>query len=286
MSRTVSRCSGGRRRASPRSMNRLSARLLKLRIMADRNMHYGSCQHSRDSRPLARSACSHAGSVHPRAGGEHSPLCPYCLGRAGSSPRGRGTHELGTATGSPRRFIPARAGNTPPGRGYPTRTPVHPRAGGEHSDIADCGRSGDGSSPRGRGTRGLLRYRASGGRFIPARAGNTRGRTIARRCASVHPRAGGEHTCAPSSSNFEIGSSPRGRGTQIVSSAPGPLSRFIPARAGNTTTSLRGASSPTVHPRAGGEHPLSSRLARYVSGSSPRGRGTLFSQPFDLANLF
>ena len=71
MSRTVSRCSGGRRRASPRSMNRLSARLLKLRIMADRNMHYGSCQHSRDSRPLARSACSHAGSVHPGAGGEH-----------------------------------------------------------------------------------------------------------------------------------------------------------------------------------------------------------------------
>ena len=44
MSRMVSRCSGRMRRSSPRSINRLSALLLKFRIMADRNMHYVGCQ--------------------------------------------------------------------------------------------------------------------------------------------------------------------------------------------------------------------------------------------------
>ena len=44
MSRTVSRCSGWMRRPSPCSMNRLSALLLKFRIMVDRNTHHVTCQ--------------------------------------------------------------------------------------------------------------------------------------------------------------------------------------------------------------------------------------------------
>ena len=52
--------------------------------------------------------------------------------------------------------------------------------------------------------------------------------------------------------------------------------RFIPARAGNTfPASRRCASLRTVHPRAGGEHPLAQVVTRVrQAGSSPRGRGT------------
>ena len=52
------------------------------------------------------------------------------------------------------------------------------------------------------------------------------------------------------------------------------LSRFIPAQAGNTCGGPRGASAPSVHPRAGGEHPGILAVACSSIGSSPRRRGT------------
>ncbi len=70
--------------------------------------------------------------VHPRVGGERLGLSHSSVGRAGSSPRGRGTRRAG-GTRCP-------------------RAPVHPRVGGERR-VSDVWRLADaGSSPRGRGT--------------------------------------------------------------------------------------------------------------------------------------
>ena len=50
------------------------------------------------------------------------------------------------------------------------------------------------------------------------------------------------------------GSSPRGRGTQVLGDARDREHRSIPARAGNTTIRTFPPTGSTVHPRAGGEH--------------------------------
>ena len=52
-----------------------------------------------------------------------------------------------------------------------------------------------GSSPRGRGTRKSANSEAACVWFIPARAGNTLLSPLQIRAWSVHPRAGGEHSC-------------------------------------------------------------------------------------------
>ena len=193
-------------------------------------------------------------TVHPRAGGEHHPHPPCALAVDGSSPRGRGTPTAGTDTPRANRFIPARAGNTPTAGSPETAWPVHPRAGGEHYWHSCQIRRDDGSSPRGRGTRGHRVRAHSSLRFIPARAGNTLRLSRGRRRRSVHPRAGGEHIGVGVPTSQTYGSSPRGRGTRLASEGPFLLRRFIPARAGNTPGLSGPARRDTVHPRAGGEH--------------------------------
>ena len=132
---------------------------------------------------------------------------------------------------------------------------VHPRAGGEHGGGGAAAAQFSGSSPRGRGTHTETGHREGDGRFIPARAGNTDDRVLARIGFPVHPRAGGEHEWFHSTIAPRIGSSPRGRGTPLHLHAPSGCHRFIPARAGNTPA-----------PRW--------RRTGSSTGSSPRGRGT------------
>ena len=103
-----------------------------------------------NTRPGAASAPIPA--VHPRAGGEHRSGHAPPGAAGGSSPRGRGTHVEHLERPRRRRFIPARAGNTPPAGPISTRKPVHPRAGGEHGGLVVRLRRFGGSSPRGRGT--------------------------------------------------------------------------------------------------------------------------------------
>ena len=131
-----------------------------------------------------------------------------------------------------------------------------------------------GSSPRGRGTPDRVVAFPDAGRFIPARAGNTPSITTACRPSTVHPRAGGEHSVARSSSVSWYGSSPRGRGTRCAREGHRRSRRFIPARAGNTRAASVVLLEWTVHPRAGGEHFVLDTEAAIVTGSSPRGRGT------------
>ena len=125
---------------------------------------------------------------------------------------------------------------------------VHPRAGGEHDDTV------------------LFRAIGDRHRFIPARAGNTRYgvRDRGGHPAAVHPRAGGEHSSTMLSIFDSVHRSLSSR----------TCNRFIPARAGNTCRRLAESSSPSVHPRAGGEHAPRNICPIHSNGSSPRGRGT------------
>ena len=86
--------------------------------------------------------------VHPRVGGEHRQLRPNILSLAGSSPRGRGTHECNDSGWCAGRFIPAWAGNTRVSAAPLTPYPVHPRVGGEHTLRAPVRRSRRAVHPR------------------------------------------------------------------------------------------------------------------------------------------
>ena len=172
------------------------------------------------------------------------------------------------------RFIPAHAGNT--GRSSPSIPirAVHPRACGEHLNRTAQRSASSGSSPRMRGTHGHRRRRTHLHRFIPAHAGNTIQTPTRSSSASVHPRACGERGKALAPGSARPGSSPRVRGTRWRRRELRRVVRFIPARAGNTPT-LRLIACPTpVHPRACGEHGITSSYTSHPIGSSPRVRGT------------
>ncbi len=169
-----------------------------------------------------------------------------------------------------RRFIPAWAGNSRHGDPVTWDAAVHPRVGGEQTSHAIA----RGSSPRGRGT--VCRDVASIGttRFIPAWAGNRSATLAAARPTSVHPRVGGEQTCARWKPIFANGSSPRGRGTAVPVPREYVPIRFIPAWAGNSAARTRPLQDYAVHPRVGGEQALIRNVTPSDAGSSPRGRGT------------
>ncbi len=155
-------------------------------------------------------------TVHPRAGGELEAKEHLEDASAGSSPRGRGTLRESFRAKSSIRFIPARAGNSSQETRDVHSYTVHPRAGGELQRDRATLFLRDGSSPRGRGTLIEASVAAIAGRFIPARAGNSRRRVAVRSCRTVHPRAGGELPKGDTLTPEKDGSSPRGRGTRTA----------------------------------------------------------------------
>ena len=91
-------------------------------------------------------------TVHPRACGERHRHAQYVRNRYGSSPRMRGTLQVGTAKRRGQRFIPAHAGNALPSGARTYSRPVHPRACGERQRVCAEPAAVRGSSPRMRGT--------------------------------------------------------------------------------------------------------------------------------------
>ena len=199
-----------------------------------------------------------------------------------------------------RRFIPARAGNTRAATSPRAACTVHPRSRGEHEAAARVGQGVGGSSPLARGTRWRRPARQRWSRFIPARAGNTRSSTPSSPSRPVHPRSRGEHAGAARAAGGGTGSSPLARGTQFRSLDFGFDSRFIPARAGNTSwpkprckpaavhPRSRGehvdrptfhSTEHTVHPRSRGEHYIPLAPGFNLAGSSPLARGTRHRPP-------
>ncbi len=137
-----------------------------------------------------------------------------------------------------------------------------------------------GSSPRGRGAQALGECFRDLRRIIPAGAGSTYLRRPQRWTTSDHPRGGGEHIRDHRSMTVSAGSSPRGRGAHRAISPSMPALRIIPAGAGSTSPCRGRTTCPGDHPRGGGEHMISLRMASRPSGSSPRGRGALQDSHF------
>ena len=210
----------------------------------------------------------------PASAGNISTTTLFCLPLRGSSPRLRGTYGQHKDHPHRVRFIPASAGNI---HGYRSTAPaptVHPRVCGEHTYDQAWIVSGDGSSPRLRGT--SIPARRGGGlqRFIPASAGNISRYGDKDRMRAVHPRVCGEHLPTSAPWTKRTGSSPRLRGTYDHAVANVPGMRFIPASAGNIASANSRTRPRTVHPRVCGEHCGSRRFFLLSGGSSPRLRGT------------
>ena len=91
----------------------------------------------------------------------------------GSSPLARGTLFLQSVSSVAEGLIPARAGNTPPGRSRPEIVRAHPRSRGEHTESCTALVMTLGSSPLARGTLGDAVEEIARMGLIPARAGNT-----------------------------------------------------------------------------------------------------------------
>ncbi len=92
---------------------------------------------------------------------------------------------------------------------------------------------------------------------------------------------GGEQFLRSRRTASSFGSSPHGRGTARCQEERLPLSRFIPAWAGNSFHDPRRENGRTVHPRMGGEQVTTSCPLNVSAGSSPHGRGTVLFQKLE-----
>ena len=132
--------------------------------------------------------------------------------------------------------------------------PVYPRWRGEHRIVKPRYNQECGLSPLARGTPGRCRLPCGTKRFIPAGAGNTFSCLTTDRRLTVYPRWRGEHAPLLSVVISSPGLSPLARGTQQITGEIHRHDRFIPAGAGNTTSTPVSSSISPVYPRWRGEH--------------------------------
>ena len=172
---------------------------------------------------------------HPRACGEHTVSEDRLNRYTGSSPRLRGTRVDQAAVRRRSGIIPALAGNTSWAPQPDCTRWDHPRACGEHWQVAVWRGCGVGSSPRLRGTPvGHFRGDRRIG-IIPALAGNTPATPTTTPTRRDHPRACGEHKSVALYVRQYVGSSPRLRGTHARFLPARTRRGIIPALAGNTS---------------------------------------------------
>ena len=172
-----------------------------------------------------------------------------------------------------RRLIPAHAGKTSRTGGGRVRTPAHPRSRGENLERGCPLVRGLGSSPL---TRGKLRWTLMAylrERLIPAHAGKTRDETTALQVLGAHPRSRGENRRCLTSRRTAWGSSPLTRGKRLGAERRLDTNRLIPAHAGKTSRTKRGARPRRAHPRSRGENVRRGRRYLCPAGSSPLTRG-------------
>ena len=171
---------------------------------------------------------------HPRACGAHVCLTLPMSTAPGSSPRMRGSHPRELHLQADAGIIPAHAGLTAIGGGFSGLGGDHPRACGAHISVDFLDVPILGSSPRMRGSRDVRAEDCRAFGIIPAHAGLTRdvGRGL---CVLWdHPRACGAHPHRRRRRAARQGSSPRMRGSQLLSPTFIASLGIIPAHAGLT----------------------------------------------------
>ena len=186
----------------------------------------------------------------------------------------RGTRAQPGHFAPPARLIPTYAGNTFGKRTNPSPSGAHPHVCGEHIAGMTDPTTGEGSSPRMRGTRcpgGVEGARAG---LIPTYAGNTTVHPRLLYQLGAHPHVCGEHMPPLLSCAAHPGSSPRMRGTRMQQRSRESPHGLIPTYAGNTVGGIAGRAGPWAHPHVCGEHKQQKTFSRCLVGSSPRMRGT------------
>ena len=221
-----------------------------------------------------RPLISRATRDHPRGCGAHVFSSPADIGGWGSSPRVRGSQPSGSFPIHEDGIIPAGAGLT---IGYSLAPSIgwdHPRGCGAHTSQNGISSSGMGSSPRVRGSPTIWLYNPRDFGIIPAGAGLTPAWYCPGPLPGDHPRGCGAHIASAGSDVSPWGSSPRVRGS--LSSLP--VCSFncgiIPAGAGLTATGTTRRMPAWDHPRGCGAHKRTRSYGDYLSGSSPRVRGS------------
>ena len=159
----------------------------------------------------------------------------------------------------------------------PSDTSAHPRSHGENAVAARMDRQQIGSSPLTRGKRIRLASTRSHFRLIPAHAGKTLEKTLAREPSGAHPRSRGENLIASSSMRHRSGSSPLTRGKRERLAHVGRRRRLIPAHAGKTRHTWERSQSRPAHPRSRGENRRTRYRMSSRGGSSPLTRGKRLS---------
>ena len=135
-------------------------------------------------------------------------------------------------------------------------------------------RSPYGLSPPVRGTAVLVGRGGFEARFIPARAGNREQSQKEWFSNAVYPRPCGEQVIRFGACAGTNGLSPPVRGTGAPDETSMLDTRFIPARAGNSSWSRCSVSVRTVYPRPCGEQMSMLACASFTHGLSPPVRGT------------
>ena len=174
------------------------------------------------------------GGSSPRMRGtlESPPVSSMRL--SGSSPRMRGTPKQLSQKIAGLRIIPAHAGNSAQIELESRDIPDHPRACGELVYFPPVRNVTIGSSPRMRGTLERTENSHPIIRIIPAHAGNSGTYREQPSYHPDHPRACGELLNRVISQHDKFGSSPRMRGTLLLTLQHDSVARIIPAHAGNS----------------------------------------------------
>ena len=140
--------------------------------------------------------------------------------------------------------------------------------------LATSNSSRRGSSPRVRGSLASASRFADCYGIIPAGAGLTRYRMTFGKSAEDHPRGCGAHDSLVRINYFEMGSSPRVRGSLLRQRRNECEEGIIPAGAGLTHRRREHHAQNGDHPRGCGAHPAFSPATMRSTGSSPRVRGS------------
>ena len=191
----------------------------------------------------------------------------------GLSPRVRGNPDINPAYCKMARSIPACAGEPPDSGGLILRPEVYPRVCGGTAGISTRPVTLRGLSPRVRGNRVNLPQPCYSARSIPACAGEPRAGQSTRQYEPVYPRVCGGTRLLPKPTMPRAGLSPRVRGNQHPNDGNQPLTRSIPACAGEPTAMRQVSQMSTVYPRVCGGTPRCWVTADGTVGLSPRVRG-------------
>ena len=191
----------------------------------------------------------------------------------GTSPRVRGKHVPEPFPDVLDGYIPACAGEASAADRRRAGGRVHPRVCGGSSLGHLRLTLPSGTSPRVRGKRDARVRAIVRHRYIPACAGEAWSAVKPASIRRVHPRVCGGSVFSMTLAQSSEGTSPRVRGKPASRFRTSSINRYIPACAGEASTTSSGMVRPKVHPRVCGGSCNPDQSASRSIGTSPRVRG-------------